>query len=69
MIVSRIEDMLNLQVRLDYGLPQRVRPKYKHRLLAVHMEAQDSGTESLRHFRSQPRTSYERLLAARIWAL
>ena len=55
MIVSRIEDMLDLRVRLDVGLPQRVRMKTK-----------ESGREGLRHFRSRARTSYERLLAVRM---
>ena len=51
MMVSRIEDTLDLQVRLDDGLPQRVRPEYKYRL-----ETQESGTKGLQDFRSQART-------------
>ena len=59
-----MEDMLDFQVRLDDGLPQRVRPSTKYRL-----STQESGTEGLRHFRSQARTNYERLLAARMGTL
>ena len=50
MIVSRIEDLLDIQVRLGDGMPQRVCPKCKCRL--------ERGTEDLQDFWSQACTSY-----------
>ena len=61
MIVSRIEDLLDVQMRLDDNLPQCFRPKCKYRL--------ERGTENLRDFRTQVHTSYERLFAMHIGPL
>ena len=61
MIVSRIEELLDVQVHLDDVLPQHVCPKCKCRL--------ERGTKDLQDFRSQAHTSYECLLAAHMGTL
>ena len=61
MIASNIEDQLEVQVRIDDGLSQRVCLKCECRL--------ERGIEDLWDFCSQACTSYERLLAVHIGRL